>query len=348
MSELPVSPAAPRGYRNGMKQTLPIPRGPMTDSVFARLRAGSGPIADLDEGLDVLRDDDVQLALHALYELSYRGYDEVDESLESDLALIAARQRMERAMEQQLRDQIGPVPSDAPSLLANLASRSDGPSLSGALLADPDIDHVREFAVHRSAYQLKEADPHSWAIPRLSGRAKAAIVEIQSDEYGRGVPGAAHAELFADTMTALGLDPTYGRYIDLLPATTLATGNLISMLGMQRRLLPALIGHLALFEMTSTGPMARYSQLLSRLGIDEAGRAFFDVHVVADAYHEVLALTDLVGGHLADHPDSGAEISFGALALQQVEGAFSSHLLDCFERSTTSLRSPRVTGVSLN
>ena len=26
--------------------------------------------------------------------------------------------------------------------------------------------------VHRSAYQLKEADPHSWAIPRLSGRAE--------------------------------------------------------------------------------------------------------------------------------------------------------------------------------
>ena len=27
----------------------------------------------------------------------------------------------------------------------------------------------REIAVHRSGYQLKEADPHTWAIPRLNG-----------------------------------------------------------------------------------------------------------------------------------------------------------------------------------
>lgn len=45
--------------------------------------------------------------------------------------------------------------------------------------------------MHRSAYQLKEADPHSFALPRVpAGRAKAAFVEIQADEYGGGVPGA--------------------------------------------------------------------------------------------------------------------------------------------------------------
>jgi hypothetical protein len=331
-----------------MQQSLPIPRGPLTESLFGRLRTGSGSVAELDDGIDVLRDDDVQLALHVLYELSYRGYAEVDEALETDLTLFAARRHLEKAMEHRLRDQIGPLPSDPRSLLAEMSSDDSGPSLSGQMLRRPDITRVREFAVHRSAYQLKEADPHSWALPRLAGRAKSAMVEIQSDEYGRGVPGAAHAELFADTMVALDLDPTYGRYIDLLPGTTLATGNLISMLGLQRRLLPALIGHLALFEMTSIGPMGRYSRMLRRLGIGETGRAFFDVHVVADAYHEVLALTDLVGGYLEDHPDSGPEICFGALALAQVEGAFSGHLLDCFEDGRTSLRSPMVTGVSLN
>ncbi len=320
----------------------------MTESLIARLRSGVGALAPLAADGDVLVDDDAQLAMHVLYEMSYRGYERVDDALEGDLSLIAARQQLEAAMESQLRDLVGPLPTDAPALLAELASSDDGPSLSGALLQRPDIDRVREFAVHRSAYQLKEADPHSWAIPRLSGRAKSAIVEIQSDEYGRGVPGASHAELFADTMRALDLDPTYGHYIDLLPATTLATGNLISMLGLQRRLLPALIGHLALFEMTSTGPMARYSELLGRLGVDATGRAFFDVHVVADAFHEVLALTELVDGHLEVHPDSGTEICFGALALQHVEGAFSAHLLRCMATGRTSMRGPRVSGVSLN
>src|ERR687894_167688 len=65
----------------------------------------------------------------------------------------------------------------------------DGPSLSSYLERDGTLEQFREFAVHRSAYQLKEADPHSWAMPRLGGPPKAAMVEIQADEYGGGGPG---------------------------------------------------------------------------------------------------------------------------------------------------------------
>ena len=54
--------------------------------------------------------------------------------------------------------------------------------------------------LHRSAYQLKEADPHSFALPRLWGPPKAAMVTIQADEYGGGRPERIHAQLFADAM----------------------------------------------------------------------------------------------------------------------------------------------------
>ena len=49
---------------------------------------------------------------------------------------------------------------------------------------------------------------------------------LQADEYGRGKPGASHAELFAETMSALDLDPTPGAYIDRIPGTTLAHARL--------------------------------------------------------------------------------------------------------------------------
>lgn len=324
------------------RQHLPGPRGEISDSLLRRLRSGSGAIHDpgtIRPGQDVLGDDDLQLSLHVIYELSYRGYAGVDESSEQDEGVVRLRRAIERAMEAQLRDVVGPVPVGADGLLERLTGPSDGPSLSGFLAHEPTWARMQEFAIHRSAYQLKEADPHSWALPRLSGLAKSAMVEIQTDEYGRGVPGQAHAELWATTMEELDLDPTYGRYVDLLPASTLATGNLIGLLGMQRRLLPALLGHLALFEMTSTGPMARYSSALRAVGVSERGRRFFDVHVVADAHHEVLARTDLVGGHLAEHPEDDAEIGFGALALMHVEGRFSAHLLDAFRSGTSSLLS---------
>ena len=319
-------------------QTLPTARGPLSSSLLERLSTGRGAVG-VQVPDDVLSDDDAQLCLHAIYELSYRGYRDVDQRMERDEEVLRMRLRLEDAMEQQLRDEVGLVPRDPVALLQELAAPGDGPSLSGYLLDRADVELLREFAIHRSAYQVKEADPHSWALPRLEGRAKAALVEIQSDEYGRGVPGAAHAELWALTMEELGLDPTYGRYVDVLPGSTLATGNFLSLLGLQRRLTPALLGHLALFEMTSTGPMARYSSAFERVGVGERGRRFFDVHVEADAYHEVLALTDLVAGHVEEHPDDAREIGFGALALDLVERRFAGHLMACFERGASSLRS---------
>jgi Iron-containing redox enzyme len=74
--------------------------------------------------------------------------------------------------------------------LANLVANSDGPSLSR---------YVQRHATNPSVYQLRGADPHMWAIPRLAGAAKAALVEIQIDEYGGGRAERMHTELFAST-----------------------------------------------------------------------------------------------------------------------------------------------------
>lgn len=309
----------------------------MSDSLLRRLNSGVGALAPLPDA--VLGDDDAQLALHLIHELAYRGLPGVPASMEEDHAVWWLRQRLHDAMEHELREQAGPCSADAAGLLADMARAGSDPegSLSAFVQSDASLDQVRELAMHRSAYQLKEADPHSWAIPRLSGRAKAALVQIQFDEYGNGVPGASHAELFAATMRELGLDDRYGAYLDRLPATTLATGNLISLLGSSRRLAPALVGHLALFEMCSVVPMGRYSAGLERLGVGARARRFYDVHVVADAEHEVLALEQLVGGLLAEDPTRGPEISFGATALAFVEGRFSADVLDAFRAGRSSL-----------
>ena len=194
---------------------------------------------------------------------------------------------------------------------------------------------------HRSAYQLKEADPHSWAIPRLSGPPKAALVEIQADEYGGGRPDRVHAQLFAHAMEALGLDARYGAYVDRLPATTLATVNLMSLCGLHRRLRGAIVGHLALFEMTSSIPNRRYARGLRRLGIDDpAATEFFDEHVEADAVHEAIAAVDLAGGFARAEPELASDVLWGARALVELEARWARTLLDAWERGESSLRRP--------
>src|SRR5439155_7052144 len=125
---------------------------------------------------------------------------------------------------------------------------------------------------------------------------KAAIVEIQADEYGGGRAERIHSALFADAMRATGLDDGYGAYLRRIPGVTLATVNLMSLLGLHRRWRGAIVGHLALFETTSSLPNRRYANALRRLGFGERATAFFDEHVTADAVHEQIAVVDLAGG----------------------------------------------------
>ena len=154
---------------------------------------------------DPLSGEDSQLSLYLCYELHYRGLSGVDAAWEWEPSLLELRRDLEDAFEEALLRRLGPpseLLTDVPSLLRALIAEASGPSLSRYMVEHGTLEQMREFAVHRSGYQLKEADPHSWAIPRLSGRAKSALIEIQHDEYGQGRPGQAHAELFAATMSA--------------------------------------------------------------------------------------------------------------------------------------------------
>jgi Iron-containing redox enzyme len=324
---------------------LPTPRGEISEALFRELTARAGPVAlrDPSESPDPLADEDLQLALYCLYELHYRGLPGVDDEWEWSPRLLELRGRLEEQYLGAL-DEIVERPRGATDWremdleLRAVAAADDAPSLSQHLQREGTLDQLREFLIHRSAYQLKEADPHSWALPRLSGHPKAALVEIQADEYGGGRPDRIHARLFADAMDAFGLDSRYGAYVGRLPAVTLATVNLMSLFGLHRRWRGAIVGHLALFEMTSSVPNRRYGDAARRLGPDDPrATEFFDEHVEADAVHESVAAVDLAGGLARDEPEVAADILFGARALVAVEGRWAAALSEAWERQDTAL-----------
>jgi Iron-containing redox enzyme len=327
--------------------TMPQPRGERSALLIERLTEArhelpSPPFAAVG---DPLIDDDLHLALYLCYELHYRGLPGVDERWEWEPSLLALRSDWEAAFEDALLARLGPSPADAPADEMDVALRAivdadDGPSLSRHLERSGTLEQVLEFVVHRSAYQLKEADPHSWAIARLSGPPKAALVEVQADEYGGGRPDRVHAELFAKAMEELGLDRTYGAYLDHLPGVTLATVNLMSLLGLHRRWRGAIAGHLAAFEMTSSIPNRRYGNALRRLGFGPRATDFFDEHVEADAVHENVAAVDLAGGLARQEPAIAGDILWGARALVDVEARWARHLLDAWDEGRSSLLIP--------
>jgi len=320
---------------------LPEPRGPVTELLLSRL---CEPVGDLPAAPVPDDDEDLHLALYLCYELHYRGLPGVDPEWEWEPTLLALRRELERRFEGALLAAVPrsrePLPPEETDIaLRAIAESDDGPSLSRFLEREGTLEQFQEFLMHRSAYQLKEADPHSWAIPRLSGPPKAALVEIQADEYGGGRADRVHAELFARAMEAMGLDRSYGAYVDLLPAVTLRTVNLMSMLGLHRRLRGAIVGHLALFEMTSSIPNRRYGDGLRRLGFDDPdATAFFDEHVEADAVHESVAAVDLAGGLIRMEPELAGDVLWGARVLVEVERAWTAHLLDSWDAGRSSLR----------
>ena len=326
---------------------LPPPRGPLSKRLFEALEGV--PDVGLEapgavESVDPIVDEDLQLALYVAYEIHYAGIHGVDEAWEWAPSLVGFRAALERPFEAAVAELVQPAAAaeldSVGAALQEIVTGDPGPPLSRYMETQGTLEQMREHVIHRSAYQLKEADPHSWAIPRLSPGPKAALLEVQADEYGGGSAERMHSVLFAKTMAALGLDPTYSAYLEQLPGVTLATVNLMSGFGLHRRRRGAIVGHLAAFEMTSSIPNRRYGNALRRLGLGREATHFYDEHVEADAVHENIAAWDLAGGLAADEPDVAADILFGARALLEVEARWASHLMDSWDRGESSLRRP--------
>lgn len=324
-----------RSRGNPGRVKLPEARGPVSRALIDTL-AGRGSALPEQTPQDA---EDLHLTLFVAYELAYRGWDGVDDRWEWDTDLIRLRTRAERAFEATLppRDEAAD-PARVPELLTGLVAQDDGPSLSGRLRGRATREQFREFVVHRSVYHLKEADPHSWAIPRLGGRAKAALIEIQADEYGNGVEHRMHQELFKQTMRHFGLDLTYGAYVGEVPAETLATTNLMSLFGLHRRNRGALLGHLAAYEMTSSLPNRAYGNGLRRLGGTPEATAFYDEHVEADAVHEQIAAHDMCGSFAAAEPELAGDVLWGARCALALDEQWARMVLGAWDAGRPSLR----------
>ncbi|MBO0843835.1 MAG: iron-containing redox enzyme family protein [Nocardioides sp.] len=312
---------------------LPGPCGPVSGRVVESLQGGRElrPVAIGNE--PVLVDRDVQMALWVLYELFYRGFEGVDAGREWDPELITLRGVIERRVERELRsatrgrlNQLLAREEAVGDLILDLVEEDEGPSLSSFLRRDATVEQMRDFLSQRSVQQLKESDPQAFLIPRLTGRAKAALAELQYDEFGGGRASHLHQDMYAETLVSAGLDPRYGAYIDEATAVTLAAANVMSLLALNRRLVPVGVGHFAAFEASSSVPSRRIAAGLERLGLGAAAR-YFEEHVEADAVHEQIAARDVCGAVVEQTPDLLSEVVFGALCTVHLDRLSADDLL---------------------
>ncbi|ANH38047.1 hypothetical protein I601_1615 [Nocardioides dokdonensis FR1436] len=319
--------------------TLPRARGPLSDAIVEDLRGGAPvPAPHLLPEAGPLGSGDEELALWVLHELHHRGFDDVPDDAEWRPDLLAVRAGLEQRLEQRWRAHVAaadlpalPVGAEGPELARAFFALCDtdtgSESVARFLQREADEDQLHEVLRQRSIYHVKEQDAAMWTLPRLPDTTKAHLMTIAYDEYGNGRPEDLHAALWARGMSACGLDASYGAHVDDALPEVLEQNNLMSLLGLQRRLVPAALGHLAAFEVTSAVPSRRVVRGLERLGAPEPMVAYYREHMVADAVHEQVAVRDLLGSYVAEVPGSEPEIAFGAAVSMLAEAATATALL---------------------
>ena len=326
-----------------LEPALPDAKGPLSTAIVELLsgrrpNVASFPVTDTDPyGLDL------QLALYVCYELAYRGFVAVDPEWEWNPELLRLRALLEQHFMAAVRIEVGDIAADdtaAAEMDALSVEPVDGDGPSYYLRDEGTWNQMREYFVHRSLYHLKEADPHAFAIPRLTGQAKASFVAVEFDEYGAGHGARVHQQLFADLMAAAGLDNTYLAYLGDVSAETLAVVNLMSYFGLHRSMRGAAIGHFAATEITSSPGSRRLAEALERMGAPQPCIAFYREHVEADAVHEQVVRADVVGDLVSREPRLEASVVFGMRALDVVESRFADHVMANWRSGRSSLSWP--------
>jgi len=302
---------------------LPEPCGPLSEGVVETLRARPhGPHAvpeprAMGEVTYPLTDRDFQLALWVLYELHYRGFDDVDDPhSEWDPLLLVSRAALERTFEHAVRRLVQETPAEAPALedlgdtpaaqvtaaLVRMTARSGPSELAQFLHRRATREEFQAYLSERAVYHLRESDPQSFVLPRIGGAAKVALAELQYDEYGGGRPERLHQALFARALASLDLPTDLAPYVAQATGATLASVNLMSLFALNRRLRGAAMGHLAAFEATSSLPCERILRGARRLRLPDAVADYYDEHVEADAVHEQLAIRGICATLVEDEP----------------------------------------------
>ncbi|SRX93184.1 hypothetical protein [Stigmatella aurantiaca DW4/3-1] [Mycobacterium shimoidei] len=332
-----------------LEPALPAANGPLSMAVRRSLTEPAPRDQLTRIGASVRESDpyglDLQLALYMCYELHYRGFAGVDPTWEWNPGLLHLRGQMERAFLAGIRREVGPIDPDrtaAAEMHALSIEPADGTGPSYWLRDHGTWEQMREYFVHRSLYHLKEGDPHAWAIPRLTGQAKASFVAVEFDEFGAGRGHRVHQQMFADLLWAAGLDATYLGYLDAVPAQSLAVVNLMSMFGLHRQLRGAAIGHFASTEITSPPGSRRLVEALQRMGAPAECIAFYSEHVEADAVHEQVVRIDVVGDLVAREPHLEADVVFGIRAHALVEDRLGDAMMEAWKAGQSSLRRPLV------
>ena len=103
------------------------------------------------------------------------------------------------------------------------------------------------------------------------------------------------------------------------PATALAFANSAWLFARRRHLRGASVGQLSFLEIDSVGPCRERAAAWDQAGLPEAGRQWYDVHVLADAEHQDVVRHELVPAIEEHTPWLVPDVAFGAEVTRRLQ-----------------------------
>jgi hypothetical protein len=244
-------------------------------------------------------------------------------------------EREGRFVEQERRvvsERAATAPRDADAFVTWFeALKDDGPGQNDPLfpwLAESaPLESMRWFLQQEVAGEAGFDDLVALSQVKLSKTAKLELARNYWDEMGQGHAGGMHGPMLEHLALALNLE----RECDFVVSESLALGNLMVALAMNRRYVYQSIGALGAIELTAPGRAALVNRGLKRLGFSGQVRRYFALHATLDVKHSEAWNREVLRPLVAENPEVALAIAEGAL-LRLTAGA------RCFERYRRELR----------
>ena len=184
-----------------------------------------------------------------------------------------------------------------------------GDSLFPWLSTHASREEMRWFLEQEVAGEAGFDDLVALTQVKLPAIAKLEMARNYWDEMGRGHLGGMHGPMLSRLAKALNLHPTP----DTVVWESLALGNLMIALAVNRRYTYQSIGALGVIELTAPGRAEYVNAGLKRLGVDGTARRYFALHATLDVKHSEAWNREVLRPLVAEKRDVAIAIAEGAL-----------------------------------
>jgi hypothetical protein len=189
---------------------------------------------------------------------------------------------------------------------------SPAPSKSGLYFRDEVSEAgYRHLLAIASLDGLVEASQLSRTLGGVSNDIHAVMTRLLVEEYGGGRINRKHSTFFTAMLTELKMRTEPEGYFDLVPWEVLAAINHSFLLSERKRFYLRYVGGLLYTEISVPAAFDNYRAAAERLGMSEAARGYWELHIREDERHGQWMLHDVALPLAAKYPIEAWEIVLG-------------------------------------